>query len=309
MIYTVLLNPAIDHILTLHEFQAGDTYKSIKSEKIPLGKALSVACAVSALGEKVKVIGLMGYQDLPLYQAFTKHQNLTCDWVLLKKPVRHNITILEKKNGQTTHIREPGFYASRQAVALVKNKLKACVEEGDWVAFCGSLPPGSGIKTYREMITLCHQKKAHTLLDTSGSGLIEGLRGKPACIKPNQTEFEEIFGEEIKGIQHLALKAKNLVDRGIENVFVSLGEDGVFAANKENAFRAKIKTGRPVNTVGCGDAMVAGIITGLSRKLSFEDACCLGVACGTANTKVTVPGAIRKKEVNRMLSKVEKIYL
>lgn len=313
MIHAVLLNPTIDRVLEVEDFEAGKTLKASRVNKLPMGKALSVAYALTALGEKVRVTGLMGRFDEPFYTNFLKPRKIECDWIPIDQPVRSNITIIDARSSSVTHLREPGFLIGRDdAIALrekLKNRLKGSVGDGDWVIFSGSLPQGLSARTYRELITLCREQNANVLFDSNGRALVEGIRGKPHILKPNLVELEEIFQEKINGIQHIALKAKGLIDRGIQAVFVSMGEDGMLAANGAEAYLTQVKMHRQVNTVGCGDAMVAGLVYGISRKFSFSLLCKFGVACGAANTLGRGPGLIRRHDVDKLMEKIKQVKI
>lgn len=309
MIFTILLNPSIDHILRVDNFKAGKTLKALHSRQLPLGKGMNVACSVAALNEKVKILGLMGNHDEPFYNEFAALHQVACEWSLVDERVRHNVTVIDLEKNGVTHIREPGFRVSRKSILKIQEKIISQVKADDWVAFCGSLPMGASVKTYRELITACSEKTKNIILDTSGKALIEGIRGKPLAIKPNLAEFEELFGEKINGIKHIALKAKSLIDRGIQNIFVSLGQDGLLAVNSKFALRAKVHIAKSGNTVGCGDAMLAGLIVGMKRGYSFSKICELGVSCGTANTIATGPGLIKRTDVMRLMDNIEKISI
>ncbi len=71
-------------------------------------------------------------------------------------------------------------------------------------------------------------------------------------------------------------------DRGVGCTVLTLGEDGVSVAPRGKpetvipAFAVEV-----VDTTGCGDALSAGLISGLGEGLSLEEAADRGVACGS----------------------------
>ena len=76
--------------------------------------------------------------------------------------------------------------------------------------------------------------------------------------------------------------ARELVARGVGAVAVSLGPDGAFVATRGAEARIRPPAVPVVSTVGAGDAMVAGILTGLTSGRDVIDATRLGVALGSA---------------------------
>jgi len=64
-----------------------------------------------------------------------------------------------------------------------------------------------------------------------------------------------------------------------------------------------------VNTVGCGDSLVAGYLTGIIRKYSFEDRIKLAMAVSTANALSREIGSFKKSDLDDLLNKVTAIKL
>lgn len=64
--------------------------------------------------------------------------------------------------------------------------------------------------------------------------------------------------------------AKFLMDKGVKNVCLKMGGDGSYICNEKESFRFPALDFNVVDTTGCGDAYVAGFITGLVREFSFE---------------------------------------
>jgi 1-phosphofructokinase family hexose kinase len=309
MIYCVQLHPAIDHVVSVSKFCPGTTQRIDDSWMLPAGKGLNVARTVALMGEPVRLIGFMGGHDTPFFTDYAETFGIKCVWTMASGRVRENITLLDASSGAVTHLQGHGLRVNRTLVQQIAVSLSESIRPDDWVVFSGSLPAGAHVKTYRELIALSSERGANCLLDTSGKALFEGIRGKPFGIKPNQIEFEGIYGEKINGIRHTALKAKSLLDKGLHHIFVSLGSDGLVAINSSQLMRARLEVENPINTVGCGDALLGGLVTGLHRKMDFESTCRLGVACGAAQTRVTGQECISKQEVARFQDMVELMAL
>ena len=68
--------------------------------------------------------------------------------------------------------------------------------------------------------------------------------------------------------------AKQIHADGVEIVAVSLGGDGSFVVCDDGIFRARVPKIDAVNTVGCGDSMIAGFALGLSEGRDIEESKC-----------------------------------
>jgi len=84
---------------------------------------------------------------------------------------------------------------------------------------------------------------------------IKPIFNKLTAIKPNELEAMSMTGEA-----DALFAAESLVEAGVKRVFVSLGADGIVAA--EGTELIKLPCGRlnVVNTTGCGDAVTAAIV-------------------------------------------------
>ena len=84
--------------------------------------------------------------------------------------------------------------------------------------------------------------------------------GKLNTLKPNRLEAELLSGIRITDEESLEWAADALLATGLHRVFISLGADGVLAANAEEKIRLPVLEGEVVNTTGCGDAFMAALV-------------------------------------------------
>ena len=92
--------------------------------------------------------------------------------------------------------------------------------------------------------------------------------------------------------------ARVLQAAGACNVLVSLGGDGALLLDETGrVHRAPAVGGKPVNTVGAGDSMVAGFLSGVRQ--GYDYALRLGIAAGSATaTSLTLA---TREEIERLL--------
>ncbi|MDC7228416.1 MAG: carbohydrate kinase family protein [Spirochaetales bacterium] len=85
-------------------------------------------------------------------------------------------------------------------------------------------------------------------------------------------------GEEITGVERPEEMAEIFMRKGVKNVVIKMGKDGVYIKNDTlekviPAFRVEV-----VDTTGAGDSFVAGFLTGLDRGMNIEESAELGQA-------------------------------
>ncbi len=92
------------------------------------------------------------------------------------------------------------------------------------------------------------------------------------AIKPNKMEALAMTGEDT-----VEKAADALISKGIAQVFISLGKDGLYARDLTEAIHLEAPALPIVNLTGAGDAMTAGLALGIAQGLSLRDTAQLGI--------------------------------
>jgi len=305
VIFCTLLNPALDIIYSVDEFRSGATFTDVPARIYPAGKGLNVAKVVHVLGEDVCVVGLIGDHDHHRFTEYLIHRGIQHLFYSCPGSVRVNSTIIEQNAGFVSHIASTGvslpLRIQDEFIQFIHNGLSG----GDLWCFSGSLPKGFDDDVYSKLIKECSSKGIETIFDSRGNAFRMGIRAKPMMIKPNLTELEEFFDEQIRGVRHIALKGKRLLDMGIRYVFISLGADGMIAIHENDCLLCSAPQIEVIDTVGCGDALVGGLIVARKRNFSFTEACRMAIACGVSNAMHDGPGEINRDEVWQIMEDVQ----
>lgn len=110
------------------------------------------------------------------------------------------------------------------------------------------------------------------------AGRLKDVLGKLHTLKPNRLEAELLSGVAIHDERSLFRAADALLETGLKRVFISLGADGVLAADADTRLRLPTARGEHVNTTGCGDAFLAALVWSQLRGLDLKDSARAGVA-------------------------------
>lgn len=305
LIYTTLFNPAFDVIYDVPQLVPGSTVTDAQAKVYPAGKGINIASVIKTLGEEVAVAGIVPEYSGRQFTEYLKDQGIGSKFFSVKGSARINATILENSTGESTHISSAGPSITARMQDEAMHCIRSSMEQGDTWAFSGSLPRGFDDDSYRKLIKFCREKGCVTMLDARGEALKVAMRAKPRMIKPNLSELEQFFGEQIQGVHHIALKGKRLADMGVEYVFISLGSDGMIAIHDAECLLCSAPPVRAKDTVGCGDAMVAGVLVGFSRKFSFSEMCRMAMACGASKAMHRGPGSVTRDEVWQLMEEVK----
>ena len=116
-------------------------------------------------------------------------------------------------------------------------------------------------------------------VSTAKAGKVQPILGRLHTLKPNRIEAELLSGVPITGEESLERCAQALLDTGLHRVFISLGGDGVYAADHLGG-REHVPCfpARMVNTTGCGDAFMAALAWSWLEGLGLDESARAGLA-------------------------------
>ena len=100
-------------------------------------------------------------------------------------------------------------------------------------------------------------------------------------LKPNRLEAELLSGVPIRSRQDAEQAARVLLSRGVQRVFLSMGAEGLYAAQADQALWVPAIPGDPVSTTGCGDAAAAALVWAWLRDADLHQS---ALACAAAGS-------------------------
>ena len=271
MILTVTLNAAIDKRYVVEGYQVGEVNRVKECAYTPGGKGLNVSKPASIAGAEVVATGFVGGHAGNYIEDALKPFGIKSEFYHLEEESRSCINIWDEVNHVQTEFLEPGFTVSEEEFKGFEKHFTELVKKADVVAMSGSVPKGLDGTAYQRLVRICKEAGKKVILDTSGKLLEMGIEAKPTMIKPNIDEIRMLTGKSCDNFQDMVDAAKQIHADGVEIVAVSLGGDGSFVVCDDGIFRARVPKIDAVNTVGCGDSMIAGFALGLSEGLSVEE--------------------------------------
>lgn len=271
MILTVTLNAAIDKRYVVEEFKVGEVNRVKECAYVPGGKGLNVSKPAAVAGAEVVATGFVGGHAGNYIEASLKDYHVKSAFYHLESESRSCINIWDEKNCVQTEFLEPGFTVAESEFQGFVEEFKELVKKADVVAMSGSVPKGLDGTAYQKLVKVVKDAGKKVILDTSGKLLEMGIEACPTMIKPNIDEIRMLTGKECNEIGEIVEAAKEIHARGVEVVAVSLGADGSLAVSDEGVFRAIVPRIDAVNTVGCGDSMIAGFALGFAEGLGIKE--------------------------------------
>ena len=122
---------------------------------------------------------------------------------------------------------------------------------------------------------------------------------------PNETEASFYVDHDIVTYEDAEKGASKLLEKGIKNVVITLGEKGAYFANSEEKFSLPIAnlSNPVVDTTGAGDAFNAGLAAALTEGKNIKDSLIFASAtAGLSTTKIGTANSMpSREEIDRIL--------
>ena len=310
MIATVTLNVAIDKAYVIEKLEDGTVMRVKKCTNTPGGKGLNVAKVAKLMGEEVLACGFAGgYNGKSVVSMLNACDVPNC-FVETENETRCCINILSEEDKSSTEFLEPGAPVNENELASFVKAFKKILKTAEMITISGSMPQGVPEDFYSTLIKLCHKSKVPVCLDTSGSLLKSGIRSKPTLVKPNTDEIEDLLHISVNNENAVIASAINIHMTGVPYVVVSLGKEGAVLVCDHGIYKGVPPKITPVNTVGCGDSMLAAFAVGIKRGADPETMMREAIAVSAANALSMATGHFEKKDYESILPgvKVERIH-
>ncbi len=283
MIHILSLNPAIDRTIWLESLKLGDINRADAAVNIPGGKGVNVAKVLRKLNMSVLISGFIGGNPGRTIEEYLEEIGANCAFTKISNDTRINTNIIDN-SGAVTEVLDPGPVIT---VREYEEFCKAFIQNlsvTDILVLTGSIPKGIPVEIYKDIIETARKFNIKTILDASGDALKAGIEAKPNLVKPNSKELSALINKNISTDEDIREGIDYLLNKGIQKVVVSLGDRGAVYGDSDDTFLTicspKINA---LNTVGCGDTMVASIASSFLNEEETDTMIKKAVALASAS--------------------------
>jgi tagatose 6-phosphate kinase len=303
MILIVNLNLAVDEIVHLDGLTPGEVHRTTLVERLAGGKGVNVARVLKVLKEPALLTGFLGGRAGDFIARELEKEELSSSCVTIQHESRTCIILNDTTSRAQTVINEAGPEVSEEEQNAFLERYTQLLSDARLVIITGSLPPRMPQDFYARMIRTANESGKPSLLDTSSEALRRGIAARPFLVKINGAEAGALLGIQLNGLDEASQAARRLIEAGASHAMITLGEMGA-ALNFEGAeYQIKPPRIEARNTVGSGDAVMAGIAAALVRGHDAEEMARLAIAAGAANA-LRGAGRCREEEINSLAHKV-----
>ena len=290
---------SIGYDLTTYMYQfpkAGETIVGKKFIQNPGGKGDNQVIAAARMGADTTFIGAVGDDNYgELLKKNLESNNVKTHLKIVPNMSSQIATILIDESGENRIVIVPGAnnFVDKKEIDNNFEIIKEC----DIILMQLEIP----METVEYVVDKCYELNKIIILNPApGAELSSNIIKKCTYLTPNENEIGLITKMPYDTIDNIKLAAKSLIDKGAQNVLVTLGEKGAYLKNdKEDIIIPTLKV-KAIDTTGAGDCFngvfAAYLALGKSVIEAIKYANCASSISVTRSG--TVPSLPYKKEVD-----------
>jgi tagatose 6-phosphate kinase len=297
VILTVTLNLAVDVTYHVPRVRWGTHNRVLTVGHQAGGKGVNVARVLQALGHEVAVTGLVGGATGAAARSELTRSGLVDATVSIGDESRTTIVVVED-GGEVTGLSESGPHLTREEWQRFVTRFGELVLEAGAVALSGSLPPGTPIDAYAQLIAIAARGGVPVLLDAEGDALARGVSARPELVKINAAELETFApgADPLTG-------ALRLREAGARDVVITEGPGGLLGVTGTGAWRAVPPT-LVGNPTGAGDAAAAALVAGFLGRRPWPERLADAAALSAASVRAPLAGSFDEPTYRRLRGEI-----
>jgi len=298
MKYTLCIGmtPAVQELREFKSFTLGEVNRSPAIHRSVAGKGPNVARVFRQVGGKPLLLGFVGGDTGRFITENLRREGVAENLTDTKHPTRICTTIMDHATGSITELVEEGKLPTANEWRHFFVTFRRSLPQARYVVIAGALMPGASPEIYRK-IAKCG---VPVIIDSQREPLLGVLEFKPFIAKLNFHELENTLGKV-----EIITGARELIRRGAQNVIVTHGAQGAWLVDATGVWHYRPPRIKPLNPIGSGDAMTAGICRALEQSDDLVKAVRYGIACGAANALTLIAGTVRLPDVRRLAGQVK----
>jgi tagatose 6-phosphate kinase len=305
---TITLNPAVDTTYWLGQLDIGGANRVRRERQVAAGKGINVARVLRTLGRDVLATGFLGGEHGEFIASSLESEGVVTRFV----PMQHGIsrtcyTLIDETTGVATEVLERGPSLTSGDLDRFSAHIEDLLPGVEAVVLAGSMPDGVTADFLDNLLVQVRAHARRLFVDASGPALQALVEHGPDLIKPNEHEMDMLIGRPSTVEERIAYAQQELIGRKMPEdgqVLLTLGKEGAALISKDQVLLASTPTIRPLNTVGCGDALLAGFVDSWLAGHGDVSALRNAVASGSAAALREVAGEVDVADRDRLLGGV-----
>lgn len=286
--------------------KSGETIIGERFSRFPGGKGANQAVSAARLSGDVTMVGKVGTDQFGDEAIETlKKERINTEHMLRDNEHPTGVgSITLEKNGDNRIIVVPGANSAYKIEDLYN--IRKLITNSKIVV----LQLEMDLTMVEQAIIYAFHDDVPIILNPApAQALSDELLSKVTYLTPNETEAEILTGIKIISKEDAEKAGQVLLDKGVKNVIITLGENGSLIVNHSGTYHVPGFPVKPYDTVAAGDAFNGALAVGVANGKPLIDVVRYANAVGalTVTKEGAIPSLPTAKEVEEFIEKSELI--
>ena len=303
---TVLaLNPAVDISYEIQQLVVDRKVRANRTRYYPGGNGINVARSLAELDMPFNCCSVVGGESgnllLRLLSGCLGQNHRTFH---VEGETRMNAILLQKLPRGQYEVDSSGPDIPPNVLEELTDCFLSRCGSGFGV-MTGSIPPGVPEDYIGRLVRRIREQGGRAVVDAYGPVLDAALEAQPHLLRLNRYVLEMMSKQQLERIELVASRARVLQRSGVGSVCITLGTEGAILVDDDNSLHCSAPRIHVQSTVGCGDALLAGLLTAARRGEDAQEMLRLGVLCGSATAMYPGTGLFKRDDFGSLVNQLE----
>lgn len=253
--------------------KVGETVIGRNFDSIPGGKGANQAVAAARIGAETVMIGKLGDDGFgTALKASLVASGVDCSSILVEEGGTSGIALIsvdDKAGNSIIVVPGTNYHMGESDIDLAK----PLIQQSSIVVFQHELPP----ETVKYGILMAkHEGKITVLNPAPAKELEDAVLSAVDFLIPNEHELSVVAQMAADTEEDRISAARSLVERGVRNVIVTLGDKGCLFVDSKSVIHYPAQAVDAVDSTAAGDSFVGSFCASYEREKSIEAAIRLG---------------------------------
>ncbi|OZQ70875.1 ribokinase [Paenibacillus odorifer] len=281
---------------------AGETLIGQAFALSPGGKGANQAVAAARLGAEVSMIGRVGKDTFGSEMLeIIRNEGIHIEHISVSEHQATGVaSIVIEEDGENRIIVVPG--ANIELTVEDIQALEAVISQAKIIV----LQLEMDLAMSEQAIAIAHRKRIPVILNPAPARVLKDeMLAQVSYLTPNETEAGILSGMTVDSAETAEQAARILLQKGVQNVIVTLGSKGALIVNAEGAKAVPGFPVKAVDTVAAGDSFNGALAQQLVLGKTLEEAVSFANAVGAlaVGKEGAIPSLPQLSEVEQFLNR------
>lgn len=285
MILIITLNPLLERRFNYQKISFNSVNRNGLVEYQAGGKGINVSRQLKKLGIESYNLFFSGGANGKLFRDLLRKEELPFTSIHIENETRQAAIIISNQERKLYSFFSSNPEILEGEVQQMKSAITKMITNCDIVVISGSSPSIKADELVSFTISEANRMDKVSVCDYYGENLEAVFNIAPTIIHNNFEEIEKYLSINLDKEESVISALNLLANKGIKRVYLTNGENTFFAQNFDYIYKIYPPKINGIDSTGCGDAFVAGLIYGWENNDVFEHSLKFSTALAAANAE------------------------